>query len=526
MPLKTIIKRAVLATLALLSLSVTQAAETPRLVVMIMVDGLQVNELEAYAGVLGKNGLLYLTQNGMYNKTTECSYLANDITTHYASLYTGSTPRYHGIVSDRFYSMVDDDIVSCIADARHSGINTDENVSPRLLQATTITDQVKMSYPESKVFSIGLRPESSIMMGGHLADGAVWISSSTGKWATSTYYNNGMPLWAEQQNNDSSIVRRYQRAWYAAKNLRGYQFAPAKSYYGEDIPAFEKFKSNDPTWLNIEKLRHTPMVNDAIKELAVNALRSEQLGTDNAPDVLCVEFNAHIPGETTKMCAEKEDLLIRLDENIERLLEAIEISVGIDNSIIVLAAPTVYREPSTLESEKINHGTFKAERSMALLNAYLMAIYGQGRWVTGYYNQNIYLNKRLIEDNKIRINEISDYAAQFITEFTGVHSAIPAYQIRMASSLPSDLPSRIRNSHYGNRSGDVVFTLLPGWTETTSNGRTLASTLATSLMPVAIIAPGIEKANTPIRTEDLCPTLCNLLHIPLPNACIGKVKNL
>lgn len=519
------ILRAVLAMSVLLMFSALRA-ETPRLVVFISVNGLNTNELEAYAPSLSKNGLVRLATVGAYTNKAQYRYMATDATTHYASMFTGSTPNYHGIVSERFFSLIDDDIVSCIDDARHAGINSPLNVSPRLLQATTMADQLKISYTDSKVYSIGLTAESAIMMGGHLADGVIWVDRNTAKMATSTFYNNGLPIWAEKTNNDSTIKRLYANAWYAQKRLRAYQYPPSEAYYGEDIPAFQKFRNSDNTAQNVDNLLHTPLINDVIKELAVRALRDEQLGTDNAPDMLCVEFNARIKKGSTTLCAEKEDLLIRLDENIERLLEAIEISVGIDNCIIVFTSPVTAHSNTTGTSDyRISHDTFQADRSMALLNAYLMAIYGQGRWVTGYYNKNIHLNKRLIEDNQINIQEISDHTAQFITEFSGVHSAISAYRLQTASSMPYDTPARLRNSHYKNRSGDVIFTLLPGWSETDADGKPLPTSYNYPL-PLAIITPGIQPQKLNINVEDVCPTVCNMLHIPMPNACIGTIIDL
>ena len=506
---------------ALLVVYTLQGA-TPRLVVAIMVDGLGSNELEAYRHVMSERGLLYLIGQGVYSPASPCQYQAYDIGTHYASLFTGSTPRYHGIVSERFYSMVDDNIVSCIDDARYSGINSTLSVSPRLLQSTTLADQIKLTYPGSKVYSIGLRAESSIIMGGHLADGAIWLDDATSRLATTNFYNNGMPAWAEKVNNDSSILSLYRSAWHAGMPLYQYNYPTAVSYYGENKPAFQKFSVTDHTQTLVHKLRRTPMVNDLMKDLAIRALRDEQLGTDNAPDMLCVEFSARIPSEGSLLCAEKEDLMMRLDQNICRLIEAIDISVGLDNSIIIFAAPSTYTTPSTDMPDKINHGIFKAERSMALLNAYLMAIYGQGRWVTGYYNQNIHLNKSLIEKSNIRYNEICDYTAQFITEFSGVHSAMPAYQIRMASSMPYDLPARMRNSHYKNRSGDVVFTLIPGYSETTLDGTILAPTLTTPSFPASIIIPDVAPRRTKFSIEDICTTVCSLLNIPPTNASVGN----
>lgn len=519
--------RAVLTIPVLLILSAAIQAETPRLVLFISVNGLYANELEAYAPSLSKNGLIRLTTMGAYTNKAQYQYMSADATTHYASIFTGSTPHYHGIVSERFYSLIDDDIVSCIDDARYAGINSPLNVSPRLLQATTMADQLKLYYPDSKVYSIGLNAESAIMMGGHLADGVIWIDRQTAKIATTTFYNNGLPVWAEKINNDSTIKQLYSNAWYAQKKLKSYQYPPTEPYYGEEIPAFQKFRNSDNMVQNVDNLLHTPLINDVIKDLAVRALRDEQLGTDNAPDMLCIEFNARIKKNDVALCAEKEDLLIRLDENIERLLEAVEISVGIDNSIIIFTSPVT--APSNIsrqtDADRINHGTFNADRAMALLNAYLMAIYGQGRWVTGYYNKNIHLNKRLIEDNNVKTNEISDYAAQFITEFSGIHSAITSYQLQTASSMPYDTPARMRNSHYKNRSGDVIFTLLPGWHEKTLDG-THITTSYNYPLPIAIIAPDISSHKLDINVEDVCPTICNMLHIPMPNACIGSISAL
>lgn len=503
-------------------------AETPRLVVIISINGLNANEIEAYAPCLEKNGLIKLTSSGWYTNLAQYKYIAPDVTTHYASLLTGSTPRYHGIVSNRFFSLIDNDIVSCIDDARFSGINSTLSVSPRLLQATTLTDQVKLCYPESKVYSIALTAENAIMLGGHLADAAIWLDESTGKLATTTFYNNGLPIWAERINNDSTIEQMYNNAWFAAKTLKEYQFAPTYQYYGEAQPAFQKFKSTDSMRETIRKFRHTPMVNNLIKELAVRAIRDEQLGTDNAPDILCVEFNAATNNNISQLCAEKEDLLIRLDEDIERLLETIEVSVGIENSIIVFTSPIINKlKIQDNAKSRINEGVFKSDRAMALLNAYLMAIYGQGRWIAGYYNQNIYLNKSLIEDNQINTNEILDRAAQFINEFSGVHSAIPSYQIRTAASIPYDEMSRMRNSHYKNRSGDIIITLLPGWTEERDNKQyEQICTYVTPLLPVAILTPNGKGGDVLIDIEDVCPTICNLLKISIPNACIGKTLNL
>ncbi len=493
----------------------------PRLMVIISINGLDNYEIEAFSKMLEPNGMRRLI-SGVYNPNATCSYMVTGATTDYASMMTGSTPHYHGIVANKFYSLIDDDVVSCIEDARYEGINTKEMVSPRLLQATTLSDQIKLNNPKSKIYAIALTAESAIMLGGHLADGAIWFDDANAGICTSTFYDKGLPRWAEKINREGLIRSTCANDWQPMFSLPSYQYTPNGSYLSGEKPTFINFTDGDDNYDFMKKFRQSPFINDIIKELATRAIRDEQMGTDDATDLLCVEFNAHSPFNTYTLCAENEDLITRLDRNIKSLLDVIEISVGLENSLIVLTAPHNNPTQTPQNDPRLPSGTFNSRRAMALLNSYLMAIYGQGRWVSGYYDKNISLNKSLIEDENIKMTEIQDYVAQFMLEFSGVHTAIPAYQIQTAASLPNDMPSRMRNSHYKNRSGDVVFTLLPGWVEYDEKlQRTLYPSITQPYTPIAIWNKEIKHSKSDIMIEDLCATLCRILQIPYPNACIG-----
>ena len=493
----------------------------PRLTVIISINGLDNYEIEAFGKMLEPNGMRRLI-SGVYNPNATCSYMVTGSTTDYASMMTGSTPHYHGIIANKFYSLIDDNIVSCIDDARYEGINTKHMVSPRLLQATTLADQIKLNNSQSKVYSIALTAESAIMLGGHLADGAIWFDNTNAGICTSTFYDKGLPRWAQKINRDSTLRSTCADNWKPLFSLPSYQYAPQGSYLSKEQPIFLRFNESDDNYDFMKKFRQSPFINDIIKELATRAIRDEQLGTDDATDLLCIEFNAHSPYDSHTLCAENEDLITRLDRNIKSLLDIIEISVGLDNSLIVLTAPHNNPNHAPQSDPRLSTGTFNSRRAIALLNSYLMAIYGQGRWVSGYYDKNISLNKSLIEDEGIKMVEIQNYVAQFMLEFSGVHTAIPAYQIQTAASLPNDMPSRMRNSHFKNRSGDVVFTLLPGWVEyDEKTDRTLYPSITQPYTPIAIWTKDIKHTDSNIMIEDLCATLCRILQIPYPNACIG-----
>ena len=207
----------------------------PRLTVIISINGLDNYEIETFSKMLEPNGMRKLI-SGFYNPNASCSYMVTGATTDYASMMTGSTPHYHGIIANKFYSLIDDNIVSCIDDARYEGINTKEMVSPRLLQATTLADQIKLNNPKSKVYAIGLNAESAIMLGGHLADGAIWFDDANAGICTSTFYDKGLPRWAEKINRNGLIRSTCANDWQPMFSLPSYQYAPNGSYLNGEKP--------------------------------------------------------------------------------------------------------------------------------------------------------------------------------------------------------------------------------------------------------------------------------------------------
>ena len=62
---------------------------------------------------------------------------------------------------------------------------------------------------------------------------------------------------------------------------------------------------------------------------------------------------------------------------------------------------------------------------MQLLRSYLNAVYGEGDWVKGYSERQVFLNRTLIEDAKIPLEDVQKKVARFLVQFSGVASAYP-----------------------------------------------------------------------------------------------------
>ena len=118
----------------------------------------------------------------------------------HASVYTGTTPSVHGIVGNDWFNKATGKEVYCTEDATVSTLGDDSvnegKMSPRNLQSSTITDELKLSTNfKGKVIGISIKDRGAILPAGHFADWAFWYSK-TGAFISSTYYGEKLPDWA------------------------------------------------------------------------------------------------------------------------------------------------------------------------------------------------------------------------------------------------------------------------------------------------------------------------------------------
>ena len=98
-------KNKVLATIlfSLLVVPLVQSADnSPRLVVGITVDQLRTDYLEALQHLFGEKGFKRLMREGVVCENLVFDFPNIDKASATATLYTGTTPFFHGIPSERF----------------------------------------------------------------------------------------------------------------------------------------------------------------------------------------------------------------------------------------------------------------------------------------------------------------------------------------------------------------------------------------------------------------------------------------
>lgn len=221
--------------------------------------------------------------------------------------------------------------------------------------------------------------------------------------------------------------------------------------------------------------------------------------------------------------AEAMDSYLRLDRDLARLFSVIdEKGPGMDRTLVfVSGTPLTNRSRRDDEKWGIPFGEFSSRKAVSLLNMYLMAIHGNGEWVSGYHDGQLYLNHKLIKERNKDLRSMRDESARFLTRMSGVTNAWTIDDV--LDRRATEQPDALRRNTAVASAGDVFVTIAPGWQETDDDSdldtphTTVRAASATA--PAFILNPGSKPAtiSTPVDARTLAPTVCGLLRIRSPN---------
>jgi hypothetical protein len=460
----------------------------------------------------------------------------------YATISTGAEPSLHGITSDEWYLPLKDELINCTKDITVNPVGGSYEAglhSPINLLVSTFPDELKMaSGKQAKVYAVGLKESPVIFSAGHAADGAFWFDNTTGTFMSSTYYTDSLPGWVTDFNAMRYADSFLDNSWNLSRPAKDYSDClPDSNKFEEGFNGLNYFpydlkklssKGKGNAGKDYSILRETPFGNTLTTNFAIKLIEKEKLGKDDVTDFLSICYTAtdYIGHKFGPSSVEMADAVFRLDRDIENLLKYVIDSLGKKNVLIYFtSAHGISEIPGVLESNRIPSGYFRPNQALQLLRSYLNAVYGEGDWVKGYNEKQIYLNRTLIEDAKIPLDEVQKKVARFIVQFSGVASAYP-YSVFETSDFGNGNMKRIINDFSPQRSGDVIVTLNSGWVEKED------SYVASSNSPyeydthVPLIWYGWSMNRATITRKvnltDIAATLSWLCKVPLPNACTGE----
>jgi predicted AlkP superfamily pyrophosphatase or phosphodiesterase len=516
--------------------------DKPRLVIGIVVEQLKYDQLEKFRDRLGENGIKRLINEGTYFKNASFEYMLTQSAPGHATISTGTEPSFHGITSDNWYVPLRNELIFCTRDIDVNPVGGSYEAglhSPVNLQASTFSDELEMATnKDAKVFGVGLKENSAILSAGHAANGAYWFDNTTGTWMSSTYYIKTLPSWVTDFNIMKFADTYLNNSW----NL----FRPAKDYAdclpdsnnveagfnGRNCFPYDLKKMRSKGVFNSRNdfslLRETPFGNSLTTNFAMRLIEKEGLGKDDVTDYLsiCYSSTDYIGHRFGPSSVEMGDAILRLDDEIRNLLTYLIDSIGKKNVLIYFtSAHGISEIPAVLQNNRIPAGYFKQNQALQLLRSYLNAVYGEGDWVKGYSERQIFLNRTLIEDARLSLEEVQKKVARFIVQFTGVAAAYP-YSAFEANDFGNGNLKRIINNFNPQRSGDVIITLNPGWVE--NEGDYVSNHNSPyeydSHVPLIWYGWTVNRSTVTrkVNMTDISATLSSLCKVPYPNACSGE----
>ena len=496
--------------------SSVKATEVPKVVVSIVVDQLRNDYLEKFTHLYGEDGFKKLFAEGRVYTNGYYSHVMPDRSSGTASVYTGSTPYYHGITGNRFMQRKNLRVEAIVSDEAHHGINTFETASPANLLVTTLADELKIATKgHAYVCSVAPERDMAVLAGGHSPNSVLWLSEDQGQWASSAYYG-GVPAWVRPYNRREGTRFDWNEVtWepYYATGVYSYSV-----YDGIPREFYYSFRKGDTD--AVRRYKTSACVNDEVTMLAKTCVANAMFGRNKTTDMLCVGYYAgnyeHSPEWERPI--ELQDIYCRLDRNIAELIRAVEEKVGVGKALFVITS-TGYADAHRPDSKlfSLPAGELKMERYCALLNIYLGAIYGKDNYVEGSYLNEIYLNHALIEKRQMKMTELLDRCTEFLSQVSGVKRVYTSLAL-LSGTADADM----RASYNADRSGDLILEIAPGWTLLDERWNERVYYNRTHIpVPIIFYGGGFDAQwhRTPVAVESIAPTIAHILRISAPNAC-------
>lgn len=517
------------------------AQNRPRLVVGIVIDQMRPDYIDRFWNKFGQGGFRRIWKEGYNCRNAHYNFAPTYTGPGHASIYTGTTPSYHGIVGNDWFDAMENDTVYCTLDTSVTGIGStgrEGKMSPHRLLSTTVADQLRLhTGMKSKTVGIALKDRGAILPVGRSANAAYWFDGTTGNWISSSWYMTELPKWARQFNERRWPEEYLSKPWKTLFPIDYYTESDADNmpweapFKGESKPVFP----HDLPALRgsgYDLVRRTPFGNTLTKDFALAAVAGEDLGGDSITDFLTVSFSSpdYIGHQFGPRSIEIEDNYIRLDRDLADLLRYLDIQVGKGRYLLFLTADHACAEnPRRMKEYKLEAGFYDSKKVEDSLKSFLIKEYGHSAYLKCYLNEQVYLDETRILSDKRTVCEIEDALAAFLLRtYREVHETPGSCQMKQGD-FDQLFRNRLQNGTMKGRSGNLWVSYAPGWTDRLYGDGTQGCTHGSPYpydahVPLVWMGWRIPQGNSsnPLEITDIAPTLSLLLQIPFTNACTGR----
>lgn len=513
----------------------------PKLVVGIVVDQMRTDYLYRYWDNFGEGGFKRLVGEGAFLRNAHFPYMPTVTGPGHASVYTGTSPAHHGITGNELVDRATGRLRYCAddADAPVVGAAGGPARSPVNLLATTIADELeRRTEGRSRTVGLSIKDRGAILPIGRTGDAAFWFAGGAeGAFVTSRWYADSLPGWMAAFNARRLAATYLKGTWdLLLPRERYHQALPDDNPY--EIPLSGASAATLPQDLavlsgngaNTGLIGYVPAGNTLLTDAALAAVEGEDMGRDAITDLLAVSYSSPdlLGHRTGPRALEVEDMYLRLDRELARLLKALDERVGTGRYTVFLTADHgAVDVPAYLRDLGGSAGYVPTVRLEAAIERAIAARHGDGDWVRRMMNDQVWLNDSLLAARKTDPAAMRRLAADALLADTLVAEALTADDlVRLA--YPDGVRAMIQRGFMPARSGDICYALRPGFFEredwSDGRGTTHGSPWTYDThVPILFYGTGIRPGEVVRRTSitDIAPTLAVLLGTAFPDACSG-----
>lgn len=502
-----------------------EPAASPKLIVIIVVDQMRSQYFLDYRPLFTK-GFDRLLKQGAWFRHGAYPYLNTVTCAGHSTIGTGSFPYRHGMILNTWYDREAGASDTCTGDASAPEVPIAAALEPleghsavRLLQPT-MAEQLRKAKGGRSV-ALSLKARSAVTIAGREADAVAWFDDR-GAWMTSRAYG-APPAALTGFVADNPPSKDLDRVWRKSLPESAYQ-APDDAReeqpvvgWGASFPHPLSAPGGTADVGFYTRWQRSPYSDEYLGRMAAALVDGLALGRRDGVDFLSISFSAldmagHAYGPRSH---EVQDILVRLDATIERLLDHLDERLGRDNYVLGLSAD---HGVSEIPEQTADGGRLTAAALEGAIQHVLAGSLGPGDHVAATHYTDLYLTPaaaaRLAAEPGLRAATLAALRA-----VPGVEAAYYGPDLATAEARTAPDPTRraAALSYHPGRSGDLIVAPRPNWITSTAAATHGTHHVYDQRVPVILYGAGITPGtyDDPATPADLAPTLASLAGIRL-----------
>lgn len=511
-------------------------ATPPKLVVVIVIDGLPQEQVLKYRDQYRPGGFSLLLQKGAWFGNAHQAHAVTLTAPGHTAVLTGAYPYQSGIIANEWVDPRTLEETYCTGDPAHTYIGEEtrklDGTSPANLRVSTLGDELRYANGRSKIIAVSGKDRGAILLAGRSGAAYMYMDKS-GRFASTTYYMKEHPAWWASYYAGKPQDRWRGKSW--ALSLPEARYSISVPDPQGWFPNYRGMGNHLPFVLPdgaayYGALMGTPYGDLATLDFARAAIEGEALGANapGIPDLLGISLSTHdyVNHSFGPESRESQDHVLQLDRALASFFDYLAKRFGPDGVLIALTADHGFlNAPEYSVSRGFAGMRIDSRKLLAELNEKLGARFGAGTYAAKYSYPTIVFDRKLIEEKKLVAADIESAAARIVGEYPGVAAVYTRTQLE-GGALAGRLGTLVQRAWNRQLSGDLYvvqrpYAMFGGNAATHGSPYAYDTNVPLMLYGAPWIRPGARAGYAEV--VDLAPTLAFLLGTRPPSASEGRV---